>query len=42
MQTVDVGIGHDDDLVIPEPADIEVPRSDARSERRDDDLISSF
>ena len=38
MQTVDVGIGHDDDLVIPEPADIEVPLSDARSKRRDDDF----
>ena len=37
MRAVDIGIGHDDDLVIAELQRVEV-LADARAERRDDGL----
>ncbi len=35
VRTVDVGVGHDDDLVIAELRDVEVVHADARTERGD-------
>ena len=37
MAAVDIGIGHDDDLVIPELVEVEFV-ADAGAERRDDGL----
>ena len=35
MRAVDVGVGHDDDLVIAQLLDIEIVAPDPRAERRD-------